>query len=463
MKFLVMIAMCIGVNSFAGPRTVGNGGGGVVRDGFYMTFGSAGLYVDPEPMPMASIPGLELTIQTIRSLGISQASGLQQLVMPFGARKYYNVVKERFDEAAFRALREEYAKLAKVPADSIAIFAVTEPETRRTFLLPEFFGLQPAEQAAILFHEAYWIQKPKATYQDVVRAEIAFQKFVEARAEGKYDPLLADRLGDLYEDRALSLNMHLQHDLKSGALAALGASAQGGVPAWTFLEPGLHCDNHAEYHQGYARGAVVASSRQMEFVYDLSLKHPESFFLRAMVDVLAPEANGRTPTTVFGLTQGQIDRLESLDSRGFCQPYLEKLNLRFVNLAFVDGRLLLEQRWNQPAAMASDKYENSTANGDGSVTLTRPFLLFKGKKAPLLGATKRNFVNEELPFVTVCRYLGFSDYVNESRRLEAIREETDGVTFHSDGSVNAIARYTGVYRSGFQSDIDFMITEITCR
>ena len=347
MRFLALVLLLGSVNAIAGPRNVGNGGGGVVRDGVYMTFGSAGIYVDPEPVPMDKIPGLDLTVQTFRALKSDVSNGLVSLVLPFGARKYYNVVKEKFDEATYRTLREEYAKLAKVPADSITIFAVTEPQTRKTFLLPEFFGLKPAEQAAILFHEAYWIQKPTATYAEVVRAEIDFQKFIEAREKGIYEPTFAERLADLYEDPSLALNMHLQQDLASGALAEIGATAQAGVPISTFMEPGLHCDNHEDYHRGYARGAVVASGAQLQFSYDLMLRFPNSYFLRAVVDALSPDSQGRVAFMLFGLSKAQVDSLYAKSGRGSCFPYLAPMNFRFVKVYLVDGRLLLEQRWRE--------------------------------------------------------------------------------------------------------------------
>jgi hypothetical protein len=460
MKFLTVVLLFCGVSAIAGPRNVGNGGGGVVRDGVYMTFGSAGIYVDPEPVAMAAIPGLDLTVQTFRALKIDKVNHLLSLVLPFGARKYFNVVKEKFDEATYRSLREEYAKLAKVPADTITIFAVTDPQTRQTFLLPEFFGLRPSEQAAILFHEAYWIEKPSASYQEVVRAEIAFQKFIEAREKGIYEPTFAERLADLFEDRGLALNMHLQQDLESGALAELGATAQSGVPITSFLDPRLHCDNHEDYHQGYARGAVVPSSGQLQFSYDLMLRFPNSHFLRAVVEALSPDRQGRGAFMLFGLSKAQVDSLEAKTSRGACFPHLAPMNLRFVKVAMGDGRLRLEQQWEKLSSQRN--FESSVRNGDGSFTIQKPFFLFRGEKIPLVGELKRGGESRPNDFRGVCRYLGFSEYVAASRRVLAIYRETDAVTFQNDGSVQAVGRYTHAY-NGLAENIDFMLTEITCK
>jgi hypothetical protein len=64
--------------------------------------------------------------------------------------------------------------------------------------------------------------------------------------------------------------------------------------------------------------------------------------------------------------------------------------------------------------------------------------------------------------VVYCRDLGFSEYIAASRRVLAIYRETDAVTLREDGSVQAVGRYTHTY-NGFAENIDFMLTEITCK
>jgi hypothetical protein len=127
----------------------------------------------------------------------------------------------------------------------------------------------------------------------------------------------------------------------------------------------------------------------------------------------------------------------------------------------VDGRLSLEQNWLKPAS--ESKYEKSISNGDGSVTLQNPYFMFKGAKIPLVGELKRGNDNVKNSFSGVCRYLGFSQYVNDSRRVWAIHKETDAAMFNNDGSIQGVARYTNLYWSGMRDEIDFMLTEITCK
>lgn len=324
MKWLLIAAVLCSQIAQAGPRTIGNGGGGVARDGVYMTFGSAGVYVDPEPMGMETVPSLDLLLRTIREAGIpeSEMNSLFRAAAPFGAREYFNVIKDKFDEVTYKRLREEYAALSKQPAESIVIFAVTDPSTRKTFLLPEFFGLKASEQAAILFHEAYWVIKPGATYQEVVSAEIAFQKFLEQKAAGIYEPKLADKLGVLFASPSLGLNMHLKRDLQSGVLAELGADSRG-IPLTALIADPL-CDNHESYWRGWHRGAVTGSS--YTHLYDLSLRYPQSHFLRGLMNFLAADDRGVSGGIMAGLSAAEIKWIEARSPD--CRESLDKLGLR---------------------------------------------------------------------------------------------------------------------------------------
>lgn len=342
MKILVIFMLMLSTQAFAGPRNVGNGGGGLVRDGVYMTFGSARVQLNPDPM--REIAGLDLAVKTARELKIS-ANHIDQLLralLPLGKRKYFNVVKEKFDEKTYLSLKEEYSKLTKMPPESITIFAITNPETRETFLLPEFFGLKTLEQAAILFHEAYWVIKPEATYEEVVRGEIAFQKYIEARSANRYEYSLAGHLQNLFYSMDIELSMHLNEDLSTGALETLGANSETGVPLIALLSPDFHCDNHSDYHWGKDRGAVIAGSGQFAFSYDLSQRYPNSNFLRFLV---AKQSDGEYLT--FGLDEKQIKYIEERNPQGSCYNDVKIMDFHVRGGMVKDGRnhrIILDQR-----------------------------------------------------------------------------------------------------------------------
>lgn len=341
MKWLMIAMVLFAQAAYAGPRTIGNGGGGVVRNGVYMTFGSAGVYVDPEPVGMEAVPGMDLFLSTIRETGMSESEkdSILRATAPFGARAYFNVIKEKFDEATYEKLRREYAVIAKQPPESIVIFAVTDPKTRKTFLLPEFFGLRVEEQAAILFHEAYWILKPKASYQEVVSAEVAFQKYLEQKAAGVYDPNLAEKLSILFGNPSSSLNMHLKQDLRSGALAEL-VGKEAGIPADVFFtDKNYSCDNHESYWRGWHRGAITGVA--YEHIYDLAMRFPKSHFLRGVLNFVSPDEEGKSGTIWMGLAKREIDWIEA--ERHRCYTALEGMHL-LIDRVFHDGRVLYLDR-----------------------------------------------------------------------------------------------------------------------
>lgn len=169
------------VTAKKGSEGVG-GGGGIVRNGLYLTIGSAGVWVDPIPAAETDIPGMRETLEIVSSttvLSSSDKSVLYDSLLPTDERKYYRVNNDYFDEETKNRLTDEYEKLSNTPRESIVIFAVTDTKRKITYLLPGFYELSPIEQKTILIHEAYWLVKPFALYQDVIRAEVAAQKYLE--------------------------------------------------------------------------------------------------------------------------------------------------------------------------------------------------------------------------------------------------------------------------------------------
>jgi hypothetical protein len=157
----------------------GNGGGGVVKNGNYMTFYSAGLYVQPTVgSAPAKIPGLDaLTsyVQKLSILGYASKSTLLSAITPTPDRQYFVADPEQLTAEVKKRLLAEFQRVTNVDPSQLTLYALTDTESKTTFILPDFFKLNANDQVSILFHEAYWILHPKSSYNDVVNAEMAFE------------------------------------------------------------------------------------------------------------------------------------------------------------------------------------------------------------------------------------------------------------------------------------------------
>ncbi len=165
-----MLALILPFSSvYAGPRVTGNGGGGIRQNGIYKTFYSAGVYILPEEL--TEVPGAELYIKTISTLAGEgrSTSKLLSSALPLGDRKFYKIAEDKMDETTTNRLIAEYARVVNQPAGDLILFAITEIQSKTTYLLPSFYQLTEIEQAAIIFHEAYWILKPSADYAEVIK------------------------------------------------------------------------------------------------------------------------------------------------------------------------------------------------------------------------------------------------------------------------------------------------------
>ena len=179
-----------------------NGGGGVKVNGVYKTFYSAGLVIKSEPE--TNVPGSKLLLKTINSLvpNGSDSTLLISSALPIGRRAFYRVLEDQMDKKVMEKLIEEYTKVTSQPADLLTLFAITDTTEEITYLLPSFYKLSEVEQAAVLFHEAYWIMKPDANYIDVVSAEMDFQEYVQKTQDGGFSlklPRLLEKLTNMDE------------------------------------------------------------------------------------------------------------------------------------------------------------------------------------------------------------------------------------------------------------------------
>ncbi|QLY24480.1 hypothetical protein [Bdellovibrio sp. KM01] len=179
----ILIGVCVlffSVNIFA-AKEVQNGGGGTSQDGSYQTFGSARISVDKDPLSFYAVPGLSLLTNRILRMPLPEnvKGDLLAAITPSLARNYHQISSDKFDPEARANLVSIYAKLLNISPENVVIFAVTEPKTKKTMLLPEFFRLNEIEQAAILFHEALWLVNPRATYEQIINIEQAAQAYFQ--------------------------------------------------------------------------------------------------------------------------------------------------------------------------------------------------------------------------------------------------------------------------------------------
>lgn len=184
-RFLSVLVFCISslllAKSNAGTD-LQNGGGGIYKDGHYMTFASAQIPVKQLPEAAQDIPGLQLLLQKTSDLQLTNQtkSVLLSNIYPVKGRAYYRVDAAKYDEKVRQQITDNYTKMMSTPSNEhIVLFAVTDIESNATFLLPEFYQLTEVEQATILLHETAWILNPKQTYEDIVELETSAQLFFQ--------------------------------------------------------------------------------------------------------------------------------------------------------------------------------------------------------------------------------------------------------------------------------------------
>ncbi|MGZ3748225.1 MAG: hypothetical protein ACXVCD_12885 [Pseudobdellovibrionaceae bacterium] len=202
------------------------GGGGISNEGRPMTFFSAGIVV--EPQSKKSVPGLTELLRLISSfeyLSPTRKSMILGALMPTATRNYFDIKESDFNQDAREKLFQEYSKVTGTKLNELALFAVTEPKTKKTFLLPDFYKLKPTEQMAILFHESLWILHPNAGYQQVIQEEEALQRYLEdPQNEGKALALV-ETIGT-WED---VVTASVRIDQKHGILTSDGHILSKGV------------------------------------------------------------------------------------------------------------------------------------------------------------------------------------------------------------------------------------------
>lgn len=176
----------VGAEALTGG-VVGNGGGGVAIDGRYVTFYTAGLYIEPQERTDQTVPNLQTLVSAIEKMKFLSSftkAQLESTILPSPGHTYFAADASKFDATTQARLIAEYARVTNVPTERLVLFAITDTNARQTFLLPNFFQLSAMDQMAILFHESYWLMHPSATYDDVISAEIAFEAVLAKPDDG---------------------------------------------------------------------------------------------------------------------------------------------------------------------------------------------------------------------------------------------------------------------------------------
>jgi hypothetical protein len=243
----------------------GNGGAGVSRLGRYMTFYSAGLYTKTN---RETIPEIEKLIEFISSMTYltGQTRGdLIAALTPNDSREYLQVTN--FDKKTKDRLLAEFHRVTGVEGSDLELFAVTDTNSKKTFLLPSFYELSEQDKMAILFHEAFWILHPKYTYAQVVAAEVSFQAALDRPTQLERQMELVSIAGS----PADSLKLALNHDLSTGALGNLVKN--GVISADDLFGPDYYA----------CGGSENCWSSSLDYLYTLSKELPYSLLIKKLI------------------------------------------------------------------------------------------------------------------------------------------------------------------------------------
>lgn len=223
-----MFAASTGISSaLGGTKEGGNGGGGIHRDGKYLTFGSSKTKLSLSFLSENEIPGfrsLNASLGTL-ALPVDVKMKLVTASVPSKDRNYFAIRSKNANPAIVRALLKEYRKMIdeEIPAGQLVIHAFTIEQD--TYLLPSFFELRTeAEQASILFHESLW-KSGADSYNDVMNAEIRYEQWLENGM--RYDASLYIALSKVFDDGSIDVVAAAQDDLANGRLTPFQSTNKG--------------------------------------------------------------------------------------------------------------------------------------------------------------------------------------------------------------------------------------------
>lgn len=294
--------------SLAQEARVGNGGGGIKREGEFLTFGSARVQLTPIESPLRDVPGVEMLIQEINGLPYLSKHDKGVLishVFPTANRRYFNIEEKDLSEEAINELKRIYGETVNVDPDKIAIFAITSRGYKDTFILPNFYKLREmSEQAAIIWHESLWTMIPRMPYGEdyrfVIQTEMNMQAYIEKKTSDNLLKVMED-LSLILRNKALILSVLADFDIKNGHFKNV-ANSFGGIS----LES-LYGETPSQ------------TSLTMELL-DLSNRAPNSLFLKRLIwdSVQLHLIRGYEARTVTNYDDGVLLNKRKLDEFKKC-------------------------------------------------------------------------------------------------------------------------------------------------
>lgn len=185
---------------------INNGGAGISINGKVATFYSAEMQVNPTPLK--GMPSINALAGLIKKLYLPNNVGIElsDNVLPSFDRKYYAVTQESINQSTLQTIKEEYSKTTKTSAENITIFALTDPISKITLLLPDYFKLNEDEQVAILFHESLWINERVTSYKNMLEIEKDMQIYSMYPSDCNPRYNITKRIQRIFNEKLWALN-----------------------------------------------------------------------------------------------------------------------------------------------------------------------------------------------------------------------------------------------------------------
>ncbi len=303
-KIFLLIIAVLSIQSVAGNDGSGVPGGGIVRNGEYLTIGSAGNLIKLEVDTTVSLlepQGLKTVYEQLNRLDLTpyMKSELIKVIDPTLSRQYFLI--KQISQENMRKLKDQYKKFLKLDPikDQMVIYAFTNPERGETYLLPDFKNLKDdIARAAILLHESLIILNSKLAMtklKEIVEVQVAFESFARCQENCMAtEVVLMRELSDVWElvefkrqvKNYIVYNAAL-NDLKNGALSGF-MDEKGNIEVASLFPT----DSHVEYeimktrtHNGELYSQFVVDkenphSKYLLILFNLKKKYPNSELIK---------------------------------------------------------------------------------------------------------------------------------------------------------------------------------------
>jgi len=278
--------------------TDGHGGGGIERNGKYLTFKDAGITVTADSL--TEVPQLEQFDQIIQKLQVdtSWKARLYDSYINNGDRKYFRIEDDEDYKHGADPIKNAYSKIAAVgkqfTVDDIKLFAITQG--RETYLFPAYFALGSTEQLAILWIEMLWAGDFVRNYNDALDSEIRFQTYIESGKAPGYERNFYENLARILNAPSIYIHAAAEDDLQAGRLKNFIDENGLFYFAKIFGEQSLHNGSYLHSERDYGvffipHGGGKAGeefnlrgskTNFAEWLFTSMTQHPDVEFLKAL-------------------------------------------------------------------------------------------------------------------------------------------------------------------------------------